>query len=416
MNKQYIFFTTGIKDLGGVELYLLNKCKFLLDQGWDVHVFSATYTKKSFKIKELERYRKEILPILEFTPYECSKKTIEKVISKIKNVLMTKNKFDEIIIESHAGTESLWGELLAQELKATHFIAFLHETFTDNCYIDKKEFFLFKLNRSEIYAGKTCKENLIIKKWGQDGSRMVSNRIQYSPVMDIDDCRLKQIKKADYTICYIGRTEKAYFESIIDGAYMFSKRHLDKSIQLVILGNEKIAKRIIKKYCKRIDNIDFVLLGEVCPIPRELYSLVDCVCASAGSAKCSAMEGIPVIIPDLNTKLANGVFGYDTQESISRSDEFEPIAFVEEFESVLIKKDYLNKPFIIPRQATVAEACLFILDSLHKSQYFGKNIYYDKRIICEGEPSFKRRVLARLVSVFPSFLYHKRMIIKRKRI
>ena len=240
MNKQYIFFTTGIKDLGGVELYLLNKCSWLIENKWDVHIFSATYTKEKYKLESLEKYRNEVIPIMEYTPYECSTKVVKKTIKQILNKLIKDFFAEEIIIESHSGNEALWAELIASKIHGSHFITLLHESFNDACYITKKDFFLYKLNHQQIYAGQICRQNLIIKKWGEDGSKLIQNKIQYNPVLDINDERLEMIKKADYTICYIGRTEKPYFDSIINAVSKFSNNHLDKKIQVVILGDKKM--------------------------------------------------------------------------------------------------------------------------------------------------------------------------------
>ena len=93
MNKQYIFFTTGIKDLGGVELYLLNKCSWLIENKWDVHIFSATYTKEKYKLESLEKYRNEVIPIMEYTPYECSTKVVKK--TKFLNMVLWLFDYDD---------------------------------------------------------------------------------------------------------------------------------------------------------------------------------------------------------------------------------------------------------------------------------------------------------------------------------
>ena len=415
MNKQYIFFTTGIKDLGGVELYLLNKCSWLIENKWDVHIFSATYTKEKYKLESLEKYRNEVIPIMEYTPYECSTKVVKKTIKQILNKLIKDFFAEEIIIESHSGNEALWAELIASKIHGSHFITLLHESFNDACYITKKDFFLYKLNHQQIYAGQICRQNLIIKKWGEDGSKLIQNKIQYNPVLDINDERLEMIKKADYTICYIGRTEKPYFDSIINAVSKFSNNHLDKKIQVVILGDKKNARKSIDLYCKSTKNLSVVLIGDMCPIPKKLYELVDCVCAGSGSARCSVFEGVPVIIPDPITKLANGVLGYDTKETIIPSPDFAPIPFEDEFESVLIRKDYLKKDFSFPKPLTVNEACEYILESFKKCSFFNKNYYYDEKKLMTGKASVKRKTLAYIVSIFPHFLYYKRKFFNRWR-
>ena len=153
--KRYIFIPYVIAEVGGAELYILNKSKWLIENGWEVHVLSASYTRENqqYKIKELDKYRKENMLILNRAPFECSPSVQNKVIKQMMKHVNADTEYDETIIESHTGAGSLWGELLASKINAKHIIALINESFNDISYKEKIDFFLYKKERREVFGG-----------------------------------------------------------------------------------------------------------------------------------------------------------------------------------------------------------------------------------------------------------------------
>lgn len=363
--KRYVFVTNGITEVGGLELYLVNKIQWLEKEGWEVHVFSSRFCFRPYKISELRKYKKENLPFLLFPPYAYTKKNIAAIIKKFKKRF--DGLADETIVESHSGSTALWGELFAKELRARHHIAFLHEYFREECYSLSKVFFVYKLNRKEIFCEQNAKIELIQKILNEDPNKAIQNFVQYNPVLDIENHKLNKIRKKDYTICYIGRTDKPYFPSIVLGVSKFARKYKGCAIQFVVVG--KRPKRAVIRCLTKLKNLRLVKLGETFPIPKKLYELVDCVCAGSGSARCSVMMGKPVIVPDPNTLLANGVLGYDTNESVASHDKTISVDFFNAFESTLIRKDYLLKEFSYPAPLSVDECCKRNMDIIHRVDF-----------------------------------------------
>lgn len=392
--KCYIFFTNGIIDLGGIELYLVNKELWLKQNDWDVHVFSASYTKDNFKIKSLEKYRNEIFPTLSYAPYECPKICYNKTIKNILKLLGDTNKYKEIIIESHSGSTAIWAEIIAKNINAIHIMQPLHEVYNEKCYVEKRDFFIFKLNRKEIYGGRITFIRDVLK---ENTSKWQNLRLQYNPVLDVDDERLLKIQNANYTICYFGRTAKPYYKSILEGVREFADMHVDKNIQLVVVGNEKDHKNVMKQLNMHADNLIITVLGEMFPVPRKLFELVDVVCAGAGSANAAVFENVPVLIPDPDNYLCNGLYGYDTCSPLTREANIKQLRFCDAFENTLIKCEYQKNNFLLDVPPSVNDCCKEVYNSIKTNKQ--KNEYYDIDKLVVGNANFKKKfgVLVRII-------------------
>lgn len=398
--------------MGGLELYVLNKTKWLEENGWEVHIFSTILTFKKYRIQELNRFKSEAIPLLVFSPFEIGKSSREKILTKIiKFVNPSLN--DEIIIESHSGSTALWGELVAKKINARHTFQPKHEYFTEDCYTDSKDFFIYMLNNCRVFAGELAKERLIQTVLKENPSKAKSISIAYNPIANLDNSKLNEISKADYTICYIGRTEKPYFASIVDGVKNFAILHKENSVQFVVVGKSIYAKKIVKKRLCCIRNLSIKLLDEMFPIPRKLFSLVDVVCAGSGAARSAVFESVPVLIPDPYNYLCNGVYGYETKESTIADPSFKQSSFLEAFERTLVLKDFKRFDFLFDNPRTVSECCENNLQLIYNIEKPFE--YYSFNNAQKCKKTLKKSLKIFLIKIFPHLPYYLDWISNRVR-
>lgn len=401
--KRYIFMPNGIPGIGGAELYILGKSKWLIEQGWEIHVLSSWYSDKPYKIKELDRYRKENIPLLHSAPYECPKPLIKKTIAKMLSLVGKDKQFEETVIESHTGASALWGELLAERLGAKHIISLIDERFDEVSYKDKLDFFLYKFERKELLGGMFAHQNLFGHIRELKPEDILTFNLQEDPVQDVEDDRLQWIQKADHTICYIGRTSKPYFPNIVSGVGEFARKHPEASVQFVVIGDATLRADLLDHEKNETPNLSLVLTGDMFPLPRSLFRLVDVVAAGSGSARCAAYENVPAIVVDSDNYMANGVFGYDLQVSIGREADTRQRPVSEALEEVLITKTVLNMPRKLRPFMSVADCC----EQNMKMLAMSKNAqgYYDAKSICKGKKRMKGALKAALAGYFPKVLF-----------
>ena len=391
----------GIAGVGGAELYILGKLRWLKEHDWDVYVLSGGgYTDKAYKIKELDAYRNQSILVLNRMPYECTKHIIKKVIQQMLENVNSNKHYEETIIESHTASTALWGELLAKRLEAKHIVHLINESFNDVGYMDKFDFFQFKRDRKEVFGGLHAFQSLFGKKYKITQHDVISfGGLQENPVQDIEDSRLDLIQESDYTICYIGRVLKPYVPNVIKGVAEFAKSHTEFKIQFVIVGDPTQRINLIRSELLSIPNLQVILMGDMFPLPRKLFTTLDVVIAGSGSAKCAAYENVPAIVADPDSCLSNGVLGYDIIKSVGTDSDTKQTTFDEALESVLIREDYKKLPNRLPPQKTVEECCENNFIAINQSSQTYE--YYDSEIICKGDATLKGRVKALLSFYFP---------------
>lgn len=348
MRKIYIFLTVDIRLTGGIQLYTANKADFLEKQGFEVYTFFDGYVTGECAVPKLNAFTKYEIPGLRSLPYNGSETFRNLIINRMIRMLGNIENVD-IIVESQDHDNAMWGELLAERIGGKHVCFLCNEDFqgANKHYIEKIDYYNFKLDNNELFAiSEKALKNLF------DGYRDIrepENHTFYalsdSPIADVECEQLNKINKADWTIAYVGRTDKNYVPLILDGIKQFADTYKDKSIQVVIVGGcNAIIERIeaIKTKC---DNISFVCLGYMVPIPKKIYEKVDVVIAGAGCAFWSAYEGALTIVADAGNYLANGLLGYDTKSHIFHEEGIVQTDYFTALENVLVKKTYIGKTF-----------------------------------------------------------------------
>ena len=319
--KIYVFITKSMGTIGGMQLYVAGKTKYLENLGWQIYILTPVPKDTVPSIPSVEKYLKigGSCAFLEIPPYKF--KNLEKVylLNLLADKLGTQNGDNcEIIIETFDKSFAGWGELLAHKVQGRHFFVWLHEYFHPDYYGEDFDFFYFKWKRNEFISSEYA-----LKKFF-NGYKNVTAPLVKIPdtIREMDSIQdvnfpADKILKLDWNICHIGRIIKTYVPYLIQGVGELARRHPDKKIHFIMVGDATERIDFIKKTFQNLPNIAITLLGDLVPIPRILFSKVDVVCAISQTARFSANEGVLTILGSAkNPERTPGVLGYDTNDQV----------------------------------------------------------------------------------------------------
>lgn len=364
--KIYIFVANclilpnGIIEIGGGELYVAGKAQYLESCGWDVRMFFKASANSESKIPALKKYLKVggDCFFLQQPPYKLKKYEQETALNTmIQKLNLSDLNNCEIIIESYHHINAFWAELLAAKLGARHIFVATGEYYrTEPFYEENLDYFYFKWKRNEFaysvlgMIGKLFNgyKNITAAKY--DMPEFVR---EPDAVQDVHDFPIDKIPKMDWNICHIGRITKEYVPGVITGVAEFARRHPDKKINFIFVGDINFRRDFIIKSFEGVNNVILTALGDMVPIPRILFSKVDVICAMAGAATHTVHEGPYLIVGSAkNPYRTPGVLGYDTKDTIYGDGTF---SYVEALENVLVKKLYDKRNFDCPKQKPAEE-------------------------------------------------------------
>lgn len=391
--KHYIMLSY-IHGSGGVQCYVAAKAKYLEEQGWHVVVISSNLpnTKKLCLIPYLNKYIHNGIPYLGYHPHQLPRYFVNKTLSLMVDAIGGVEDADEFIVESWNCQSALWGELLASKIHGRHMFWTANEHYRGRgmCYEEKIRFFLFKMERGELFASVQTANRLFEGyRCYRDGD-ILECPIAEDPIQDVIVPEVDCIKKADWNICYIGRSIKPYVPNIYQGVMEFASRHKDKTIQLILLGEVEQPQRALVDSIN-VPNLKIVELGNLYPIPRILYSKIDVVIAGSGSARHSADAGALVITADPETKNSHGLLGYDTLESVYKHQDNNgkglDLSFTDALDLTLVKQTWRHQTNKWVKSADI-EACTKV--QFHIISMAKKALeYYDEKELLQGRVNIK---------------------------
>lgn len=381
--KLYIFITFGLHEMGGGQMYVNSKALWLQKQGWNTIILSPGKEEgwhSIFTVKDNIHYFPELyLPIGLY-----SRRAIKTWLKKAESLITTP--YTEIVIESSNECFASWGEYLAKQLSAKHFVYTLNERFRnvdganinhyDTYYNQYFKFFDFKHKRKELAGIHEDSLSLLFEKHKivSENERYFLKAIHGGAVQDIQNSALEQLKRYDWNICSIGRLDKEYVPTMLEGVLDFAMLHSDKIIQFVIVSEIGLLAESRLKILDSQSNIIVTRLGTLSPIPRSLFSKIDVVLASSGCAAVSALESVPTLSIDAKNYLINGVLGYTTKSTLFHSHNDAQMNYVQALEEALIVKSYktlefsFDKPFDIENE--YAKHMAFLAQSEPKKEYY----------------------------------------------
>ena len=145
MNRTYIFLTFAVYGIGGTQIYVRNKLRFLQERGWDVSVITTEVKGSApLVVKELAPYQELIFPELLKNPNLYTKRERDKILDRLCAAIGDVSK--DSVIEPNFIQVTFWGELLAQRLGIRNFVFLIQEDYRIRIksYLD---FFKYKLER-----------------------------------------------------------------------------------------------------------------------------------------------------------------------------------------------------------------------------------------------------------------------------
>lgn len=308
--KKYIFFTMNIGGINGAEQYIYNKMNYLQKIGYEVFIFSARPEK--IMIDGFNKYADLVNPVMRFYPSAINKKERNSAVKWILSVIDA-NEDDSFIIESSNITSSLWGELIAKELKAKHLVVIMQEK--HNYSKDMRDFLKFKYNQHELSGIFDESVSQILAKPDLPFREDIRVRAYCTNVIQECEDRFSELllKDAEATIGSIGRLEKDYVKPMLIKFSEIFKANPDKKYNLVLIGDSADKREIakIKEIIGECGNVNLIITGYLYPIPASLINNIDCFASAAGSASASYYGNRPSVRIHHITAEPIGIVGYD---------------------------------------------------------------------------------------------------------
>ncbi len=345
--KTYIFFGTGITSVSGAPLYYRNKKRYLEAQGWNVCVFS--FIPGHAALPELEPYEVCIIPQLKFLPVFYYPRAQRRLLERMQALIPAA---DEYVVESNRPLIAPWAELLAQRLKARHFLYCLDEN-PGSYGKDFIRFLWFKYDRREIASiyRAIIRRMLGRKIWDEsiDLTRLyVTPTGAISQVADIeyDDSR---ILPGRINIFSLGRMDKPYLPHTMQDLAEYGRMRPDMSFNVIVTGRDETIEAHLKQIFAGVQNMNLVCVGELSPIPEKLLRRMDVAIASAGSAALCKKFGIATITIDMKDFQPIGILGYNATSRIFRLKKEPPQPLSDLLDMILLKKEVQTR-FVLPPQ------------------------------------------------------------------
>jgi len=287
----------------GGPIYMRNKIKYMEEHGWNVIVFPTNSGK--VYIHGLEKYEGECYSFINEFPGTFTKKQRRKLLGELKKKIPLTS---TVIIETGTDYTAYWGELLAENIGARHFVFWEDEK---NPNVDwAMDFYCFKYYRHELACISERAMRYLFRN-NQD----ILDRPMYSVsfycanvVEDFTSELMDKIPTADFIIGSIGRLEKAFVPEIIDGVIKFAKKHSEYKVAFVLFGgSDEATVTKIKKQLENISNLSYFITGYLFPIPLKALKMCDVFVSGAGSALVTAYEGFTTVEIDMYTNKPVGI-------------------------------------------------------------------------------------------------------------
>lgn len=355
--KKYVFFTADIYPVGGIQIYLSGKIKYLEQNGWKVYVFYNGFYKGNCVFPKLNEYVDNKMTCLSFLPSELFDVQVYRALKLMKNKIKYTNA-DTVLVESHYDVVSLWAELFAHTVNAKHVCLCCNELFrgANKHYNEYMDFFRFKYDRNELAGiSKESMKKLFSGKY-EDIPTDDSHVFVAAPdnsVQEVDNVAVNNLCRYDFNICYIGRAKKESFKYITIGVKQFCEKYSDRKCQYIVVGDaDDNDKKWVDSVFDKLSNVIVTFTGTLSPVPKKLFSKIDITVAGSGCALMSASEGVPTVVVDAKDYKSNGLLGYDTKSFLFREENglCEPIE--KTIEECLINKKYQEKNFYLDNKST----------------------------------------------------------------
>lgn len=352
--KLFIFIPHGIVGVAGMELHTAGLIQYLESVNCGIRILTNESRESVPIIPCIRKYYAigSGLSFLETLPYKYKKVEQEYFLNVMVAALHLPNHLDEydIFIESYSSPRALWAELLAAKLNARHIFIASEENYREpqQCYVENFPFFYFKLTRNEIIGSVATITRLFNGYKNVEGPFINYPEFvrEAYPIQDVEYPLFDHIQKLDWNICHIGRP-KDYVPHAIMGVSELAKRHSDKTISFLLIGNANPYIPLIKEKFNGLNNVSIHFSGVLFPIPRIIFSKFKVVLAISQTAMFAANEDALTIVGTADKPdRTSGVLGYDTDNTIYGKPTY---TYLEALENIFVKRLYDNKQYQLPK-------------------------------------------------------------------
>ncbi len=338
----YIILNHGIGNIGGGQLYVSSKKRYMEYIGWKVVVYY--HLDGEIMIPNLLEYNENQIQELALPPTYFSKKKCNKVLNKLYRY---HNEAKKIIIESGGSNLAMWGELLAEKMKGKHIVYDLNEKIkaTRNNF----SFFYFKYKRNE-FAGITPQSvNMFFKGFIDvpiSTETCLSAYYDQQQVADVNfNIHKKFLDKTAINIALCGRLEKPFMLVVSKELANFALKHQGIRFNIIVIGGDVVGLNYTKKIQSifaHISNVDCNMFGFLFPLPKKLLNIIDFAISSSGFVGVLSRNDIPTLAVDGNDCMPIGIHGITTRTTLYRKDD-ELFSYDYWFEKMFIKHDFEKK-------------------------------------------------------------------------
>ncbi len=312
---RYIFLTSAVSGVGGGQLYLSAKIRWLEEEGWEVRVIYIS--KGEIVLPDLKRFENGWSPELQyrFSSYSSTARKAAAI-----RMLGATSLPQNVVIESYSYETALWGEYMASLCGGKHIFYLLLEP-KQTTTPSMEKFLRYKLSQNLIYGITPQNIPAILPEADPDATFLRAEGCSQFNAPDIDDSRLEDISSNGFTILSIGRLEKAYMEDMVREVVSFSASCKDP-VNFVMIGDtpDLEKKERLLDLLRSAKNLRLNYWGYTFPIPRKLYEKADVFVGCAGSARTAFKERTPVITIDALDHQGIGLLGETTRNTLYRND------------------------------------------------------------------------------------------------
>ena len=318
-NNNYLLITPSIANLGGAQLYILRRAKYLSENGYAVKIIVSTHNPQNFILEnQFERIPVLFLKDLQkpFSLYSIKK--LDRIIQNVKSFL---SDVESGIIETSSLETAVWGELFAKTINWKHIIYLLADPkISQYIFYPGYHFFEYKLNKRELYG--TAEQTLPLifgKPVEKDKNLFVNVPFDTGELaeLSVPPGAIRNIGKNSFVIGTICRLEKTYLKPFIDSCIYFAEKHKKKSITLIVAGGSekpKLFNQLKDLYSNRslnISNLIILFPGYIKVLGKDFFNALD-VFVGMGTASINAIsQSCATLNIDPITNQCSGIFGID---------------------------------------------------------------------------------------------------------
>lgn len=352
--KKYVLIGDG-DGICGSTLYHEGRIIYLKKQGFDVYYINPSFNENKVVLDGIVQNNNYLRceGILN-EPSTYSFTDVKKILKQILNYI-DKNNDDSVFIETTSILYGLWGEMIAKEINAIHFL-YIIQSYANHNSASLREFVLFKYKQDLVGGMQTSTVPSIIGNTIRIEHDTGIAASWSDPLFESCKCDIfldtikSTINEKTKVIGYFGTLDKAYVNELIQSMIRFSETYQQFNYVFLFVGSSSDGS--IEKQLQNINselNYKFYNIPSMYPVPRNVFRIMDCCIGSFGSAIVPARVGIPTIrlCNDYSLK-TNGIIGYTLISPPYSSAEPIDMSLSQTMKTLLIENFYKDEKFTPP--------------------------------------------------------------------